>query len=435
MLKRRRIRLSQRTKRIVGACFATFFLWFSWSFGSFVLRDNGDSMAGRAVSWFRDHGLGPVVNMAEKIRYGKPPSKEAADDLGLSVKATSTTSSAATLAPTTTSTIPPTIAAPQAATTAPAPTIATTTIAPYKIPPPRLTERVTPPLDGEGVWVPIAQAGGIDSIWVSSSRPLPEYPSVVGSYAVMDQTFLRAAMFNGSDLPGEGDWKRGNRVPPELHPALRVGFNGGFRLEHIKGGFKTEGVLVRELIAGEATIAITPAGRMTIGEYGRDFTDDGTYISFRQNLPLIVDAGRSMVEERPGTWWGADYGDVIVVFRSAVCQMADGRIMYTAIGKVDAPLLAQSLVNLGCVRAIQMDINGTWPTYFSFPPNETGAPQPTLLDKRMGGGKGRYLQGSTREFLRGSIRPLSRPVRCSTDRPETARLATWILVLLVGVCS
>ena len=369
------------------------FLVFSWSFGSYVLRDNGDTMQQRAVTWFRNHGLGRIVEIAEGAKYRSPPSKAAAEDLALAV----TTAAGPTTtveAPTTAVALSSTVATP---TTAATPT--TTTIPPHKVAPANLIPVVAPPLAGEGVWTPIARAGGVDAVWAASIRPLAKYPSVVGTFAIVDQTNMTAAMFNGSDIPGGTGWALGNRVPDELHSSLRAGFNGGFRFEHIKGGYKTEGRVVRELKAGEGTLALTAAGKVTIGEFGRDVLDDGKFVSMRQNLPLLVDGGLSMVDAHSGTWWGADYGDVIYVLRSSVCQLADGRIMYGAVGKVDAHLLAASLASLGCQRAMQLDINGTWPTFFTFPVDAHGTIAPTLLDRRMGGGKGRYLTGSTREFF------------------------------------
>jgi hypothetical protein len=90
---------------------------------------------------------------------------------------------------------------------------------------------------------------------------------------------------------------------------------------------------------------------------------------------------------------------VLFVLRSSICQLADGRLMYGAVGKVDAKTLAQSLVNMGCQRAMQMDINGTWPTFHTFPIEADGAQHGNALDKRMGGSRDRYLTGSTREFF------------------------------------
>jgi hypothetical protein len=376
----------------------------TWSFGSYVLKDNGDTRQQRAVSWARNHKLGRLVDFAERQKYGKAPSQtKSATELPTNLApVTAAPVTTTTVAPITT---PPTTVAPDPAkptvpitTTTVAPTT-TTTIAPWKLPPANVVPPVQPPLDGEGVWSPIAAASGVDAIWATSVRPLPAYPSVVGSFAVIEQTALHAAMFNGNDIPGGKGWSLTNRVPDDHHAALLAAFNGGFRFEHIAGGYKTEGRVVRELKNGEGTLAIDRNGKVSIGEFGRDLTDDGTYISMRQNLPLLVDKGVSQVAAHGKTWWGADFGNVIFVVRSSVCVLADGRLMYGVVGKVDANLLAESLVAMGCQKAMQLDINGTWPTFETFPAEADGAKHGNFLDKRMGGNRDRYLTGSTREFV------------------------------------
>jgi hypothetical protein len=389
-------------------------LAFTWSFGSFVLRDNGDTAAQRAVTWARNHRMGSIVDFAERTKYGKAPSKTAAGELALSTPSSVTPT---TFAPTTTeapTTLPPTTVAvtttapiansiattvPPTTTTTLAPTTTTTTIPAWLIPPANRAPFVEPALENEGVWRPLVAAGGHDVIWATAIRPLPDSPAVVGSFAIIDQTTTRAAMFNGTDIPGGKDWQLGNRVPKELQPMLLGAFNGGFRFEHIKGGYKNEGRSVKELKDGQGTVAVSKTGKISIGEFGRDIKDDGSWLSFRQNLPLLVDEGKSMVDARSDTWWGADYGNVLFVLRSSICQLADGRLMYGAVGKVDAKTLAQSLVNMGCQRAMQMDINGTWPTFHTFPVEADGAQHGNALDKRMGGSRDRYLTGSTREFF------------------------------------
>ncbi len=394
-----KLKVSRKTRRVVLGVFLAFTLWFTWSFGSYVARDNGDTAAQRAVTWFRNHGLGKVVETAERVKYRKPPSSDPAQNLALTVSVTTIAvpAPAPDQAPSTTAATPDPTAPP---TTIP-PATTTTTIPAFQLPPQPFTPVVSPALDGEGAWSPIGQAGGFNSVWATSVRPLADAPAVVGSFAIIEQSHMRAAMFNGSDIPGGTGWQKTNRVPAQLQPAMKAAFNGGFRFEHIKGGYKNEGRVVRELKAGEGTLAISRDGKLTIGEYGRDINDDGAWVSFRQNLPLLVDAGVSQVERqaKAGVWWGADYGNVIYVFRSSVCQLADGRIMYGAVGKVDAELLARSLVAMGCVRGVQMDINGTWPTFFTFPADADGAQHGELLDRRMGGGRDRYLTGSTREFF------------------------------------
>ena len=405
---RRRRRSAKRSprhrafRRAIGVAFAVFAATVMWSFGSYVIDTKGDTRQARAVSWARDHHFGRVIDFLERHKYGAAPSKsKAATDLALGELTTTTLAAVATTTTTTAVPIPTTTVAPGAVpapTTTVAPTT-TTTIAPWQVAPANIAPRVEPPLEGEGAWSAIAKAKGIDVMWATSLRPLPAYPSVVGSFAIIDQTTTWAAMFNGNDIPGGRDWSLPNKVPADHQPALMAAFNGGFRFEHIKGGYKNEGRTVRPLADGEATVAIDRKGKVVIGEFGRDFTDDGSYISFRQNLPLLVDGGIAKVNDHKGTWWGADYGDVIFVVRSSVCQLADGRLMYGSIGRVDANLLAETLVSMGCVKGMQLDINGQWPTFQVFPVGEDGAKHGAFLDSRMGGSRDRYLNGSTREFF------------------------------------
>lgn len=361
----------------------------TWSFGSFVVRDNGDTPQQRAVTWARNHHLGPLVDFAERHRYGKAPSRtEAATDLSLrEVNKPAPVGSALPAAPA--APIPTTTVAEAVPTTIPA----------WRLPPESVSPRVAEPIEGEGRWTAIASAAGFDAVWATSLRPLAEYPSVVGTFAVVDQTNLHAALFNGSDIPGGNDWSLPNRVMPDHLEALTAAFNGGFRFEHIKGGYKTEGRVVRELVPGEATLAIDRKGTISIGEFGRDIFDDGTYISLRQNLPLLVDNGVANVQRNSATWWGGDFDDVIFVIRSAVCLRADGRLMYGVVAKVDAELLATSLVEMGCARAMQLDINGTWPTFQTFVVEDDGKKHGVFVDTRMSGNRDRYIDGSTREFV------------------------------------
>jgi hypothetical protein len=138
-----------------------------------------------------------------------------------------------------------------------------------------------------------------------------------------------------------------------------------------------------------------------LGQYGRDLTNDGSWVSLRQNLILIVDGGVSQVRrgQQEGVWWGADYGNAVYVPRSAVCELADGRLAYVLVGPVEATQLAQSLINLGCRKAIQLDINGHWPVFFTFQHNADQSLTPQFVDRRMGGNPRRFLSGSTKEFF------------------------------------
>ena len=370
-------------------------LWNGVSFARYVGHDDGDAVSQRAATWARNHGLGSVIDYLEARVYSTPPSKDPSKELALGGIGTSTTASSDTT-PTTASTpgSTPGTSVPGASTT----TVAT---APAIKPPAPLTPVFSPALSGEGQWTPIASAGGQPAMWATGIRPLKAAGGVVGTMVVIDQTHLRAGLFNGTEEPGGGPWARGNKVPADLQPALLAAFNGGFRLEHIKGGYVTEGTTIKALKDGDATLAVNKDGSLHIGALGRDIKNDGSWLSLRQNLRLIVDGGVSKVAEgiKLGVWWGADFGNKVYVNRSGVCEIADGRLAYVLIGKVDAEQFAQSMINIGCVKAMQLDINGTWPNFDFFTHGANGSITPHLVDDRMGTNLTRYLKGSRKEFI------------------------------------
>ena len=366
-------------------------VWNAVSLLVYAIPDNGDRFSSRVATWGRDHGYGAVIDWLEAAAYRTPPSKEPATDLGLAT--------APSAPPTTTSPATTVTATTQPGATAPATTVPATTVPAAPAPPAPLVPVFTPPLKGEGQWAPVATAGGADAMWATSMRPLHSAGGVVATMVVIDQTHLRAGLFNGSELPG-GSWTRGNRVPNDLQPSLVAAMNGGFRLDHIKGGYMSEGTVVKPLRQGDATLAIDRTGRVVLGVLGRDVFDDGSWASMRQNLELIVDGGRSNVRagSANGVWWGADNGNAVYVKRSGVCTVADGRVAYVMADQVDAEQFAQTLIGMGCVNAMQMDINVDWPLFTTFS-HDTGKAVPHLLDRRMSGNARRALDGSTKDFV------------------------------------
>jgi hypothetical protein len=86
------------------------------------------------------------------------------------------------------------------------------------------------------------------------------------------------------------------------------------------------------------------------------------------------------------------------VKRSGVCSLPDGRLSYVLVDQVDAEQFAQSLIALGCTRAMQLDINVDWPSFAIYGWNGTKS-SPHFVDKRMSGNLRRYVDGSTKEFF------------------------------------
>ena len=146
-----------------------------------------------------------------------------------------------------------------------------------------------PALKGEGEWKVLFSLGKKKRpvVWGMSIRPFTTYGSVVATAAVFDQSRLHAAMFNGSDVPGGGPWINADRVPDRAMRSLIAAFNGGFRFEHDPGGYVTEGVTVREMKKGYATIGIDANGVLHVGVWGDDMHKNDGWVSLRQNLPPV----------------------------------------------------------------------------------------------------------------------------------------------------
>ena len=345
------------------------------SLASYVLRHRDESLQTNTAAWARNHQLNFVVDRLESWLHSGPPSSKPADSLSLTTEPSlSTDSSLPTDTPSTTS--------PNTKQETPA------NIAPV----------ISPALKGEGTWRVLASVGGQPVMWSTSIRPLASLGSVVASAVVIDQTRLTAGLFKGTEIPGDGPWNNYRRVMPAARPALVAAFNGGFRFNHIKSGYLSEGRIVRPLIDGEATFGIRADGSSTIGVLGTDMFNDGTWTTLRQNLPPVIHDGEISIARYPGTYWGSELHNVTYVMRSAICTLDDGRLLYVAVGDVDINALAKVLLVFGCRTAMQLDINKPLPQFVTFTRPGESKRDGILLDKRMGN-PNRYLNNATKDFF------------------------------------
>lgn len=364
-------------------------LYAGVSLAVYTAQHSADPFQQNVATWGRIHHLGFVVNRLERWLHSDPPSAAPAASLALADVDTEVDPKVDTVV-TTATTQPPTSAATSATTIAPATTV--------PIEPALIVPVISPALEGEGRWNVVAELAGRPVVWSTSVRPLSDYGSVVATAAVFDPDRLRAALFNGPEIPGGKGWNNGNHVMKAAQPSLVATFNGGFRFEHFKGGYVTEGRTVRALRKNEATMAIGRSGRLSVGVWGRDLVDDGSWVSIRQNLPPVVMDGVVSIKKFPGTYWGNDFHHVTFTFRSAICSRRDGLLMYVAMGDVDITLLGRALVAMGCVTAMQLDINGNWPQFDTYRGFGETKRSPALLDRRMSNAA-RYLRHSDKDFI------------------------------------
>lgn len=389
-----------RIIRIIAGGVALFMVVTGFSVTRFVLAHPGYGIQQNVATWARNKGMGVVVDKLEVWLHDTAPAAAPAASLalvdptdttavGTSVPATTTTVGTTT----TTSTVP-------GPTTTVDPSIVTTTTT-STIPPPTDVDPVlAPALKGEGEWKVLFTLGKKKRpvVWGMSIRPFASYGSVVATAAVFDQSRLRAAMFNGSDVPGGGPWTNEARVPDEALRSLVAAFNGGFRFEHDPGGYVTEGVTVQKMKKGYATIGIKGDGVLHVGVWGDDMHRNEGWVSLRQNLPPLVRDGRSVHKDYKWTDWGTDFGDKMYTYRSGLCRRTDGSTMFLSAGDVNIDMFARVMIQFGCSTGMELDINGNWPHFSTYSNFGARTRYGRPLDVRMGNPQ-RFLKGYDKDFF------------------------------------
>jgi hypothetical protein len=370
----------------------------------YVLAHPGYSLQQNVATWARNKGLGTVVDRLELWLHSEAPSAAPAVSLALE-PATVDTFPATTVPAVTSTTVPTTTTTTTTVATPPAPggtstTVQTTTTTSTVPPPSDVAPVITPALRGEGQWNVLFTLGKkkVPVVWGMSVRPFAKYGSVVATAAVFDQTRLRAAMFNGSDVPGGGPWTNSRKVPAAGMRSVVAAFNGGFRFEHDPGGYVTEGVTVRKMKRGLATVGIDRNGTMRVGVWGDDMRTADGWLSLRQNLPPLVHNGRITWQDFKWTDWGTDFGDKVYTYRSGLCRRTDGSLMYVSAGDVNIDLFARMMLQFGCDTAMQLDINGNWPHFSTYSNFGARSRYGKPLDVRMGDPQ-RFLKGYDKDFF------------------------------------
>ncbi len=198
----------------------------------------------------------------------------------------------------------------------------------------------------------------------------------------MDTNLLSARLYPGSLSPGGGPCKYRAPGPPTAASSLVAAFNGGFKMKDAHGGYYTEGRMIDPLTRGDASLVIYASGSITVGARGSDVTMAPSAVSVRQNLfPLVVN-GSPTARASTRTWraWGgtcpcgARRHGTEHQWRSGLGVTMDGALVYVAGPELDPLQVAGLLVRAAAVRAMELDINPSWPVSASFNPAAPGGP-------------------------------------------------------------
>jgi hypothetical protein len=226
-----------------------------------------------------------------------------------------------------------------------------------------------------GQWQPAGRlVGGKPAVY--QTLLVPPGDTKQAGIAWMDTHLLSARLYSGSSSPGGGPYKYTAPVAPAAASSLVAAFNGGFKMGDARGGYYTEGRVVRPLVRGDASLVIYADGSVAVGAWGSDVSMTPSVVAVRQNLfPLVANGRPTALAATPRwrTWGGtcpcgAGQQGAEHQWRSGVGVTADGAVVYV-VGPGLAPIqVADLLVRAGAVSGMQLDINPTWPVFITYKP-------------------------------------------------------------------
>ncbi len=243
-----------------------------------------------------------------------------------------------------------------------------------------------------------AWAGHAPVVAVLDFHPMGQPVNVMAYASWLRSAATVVGLYPGYEGPGASGYSRGpEAVPSSGLPRLVATFNSGFYERDGAAGFYTHHTLYFPMVKGLATLVRYTNGTMGITRWGGGPTPGPTVVMARQNLPLLVDNA----SPTPGTANNAAGGLTLhgapAVWRSAVGIDKNGNLIYAAAPAQTAASLAQVMVQLHCVRAMELDINPEWPIFVTYA--GPGAQGPHLEVPNPNQIPGRFLYTSTKDFF------------------------------------
>ncbi len=303
------------------------------------------------------------------------------------------------------------------ATATPAPASVTPSPAPYS--PPPIKPIIHPAVQGEGVWHPAQKwAPGGSPVQLATYRPNKGDPSVRAYVAWIDATRTELGLYPGTENPPSApSVPRGPMVIPQGARAhVLAAFNGGFFLTGppgfqqgltTPGGFFVNGNVYSPMVKGLATVVAYTDGTVDVTKWEGGRAPGSNVVFARQNFPLMVQNGKPNPTVGDNAAWGITLGGTPAIWRTAIGVDAHGNLMYVAASAQTAASLAQILIHVGCVRAMQLDINPEWPIFNVY--GKPGAGAPRMFVPNPNQSAARYLYpGTNKDFFAVYVRTTPR---------------------------
>jgi hypothetical protein len=186
-------------------------------------------------------------------------------------------------------------------------------------------------------------------------------------------------------------------VPPPATPRLLATFNSGFYEHDGPAGFYVNHTLYFPMVRGLATVVRYTNGTVDVIDWTGAARPGSDIVMARQNLPLLVNNARVVPGVANNAAWGLTLHGAPAVWRTALGVDAQGNLVYAAVANVTAEQLAQTMLELHVVRAMELDINPEWPIFVTYAGARArgpslDVPNPNQIPNR-------FLYASTKDFF------------------------------------
>jgi hypothetical protein len=176
-----------------------------------------------------------------------------------------------------------------------------------------------------------------------------------------NQRLVGLHLHSGAVDAGATGWRYGPAIAGHERRRLVGAFNGGFKLSTGAGGFSLGGRTAAALRPGLGSIVTYAGGETDIGAWHAGVPAAGQAVaSVRQNLRLLVSAGRPASDLGCLVCWGATLGGTPSPARSALGVTGDGHLIWAGAENLTPAALAAMLIGAHVQRAVELDINPEW---------------------------------------------------------------------------
>ncbi len=246
-------------------------------------------------------------------------------------------------------------------------------------------------------------------------NPDPLRPYVTAYLVQIDPDRVDFHLVAGTKDPHSATGIHGTGTIPSVAVVRKnviAAFNGGFQTKDGHFGVMVSRKTFLAPMPGLATFCMYADGRVNIGSWGKEIMPSPDMLSFRQNLPLLIDGGMISPAIEIQKKWGVTVDNNIRVWRSGLGITDNGKLVYAAGDNLSAETLATALLAAGCQRAMELDINSYWVTfniYHWVNDKEGGYLACAKLASSMIRSAKRYLIPDSRDFfyltLKNSLQP------------------------------